>query len=281
MARPTIDARQALEDIRAGTDDLALMKKHNLSAKGLASLFRKLASIGSIRWLKAQDIASNIQEGMCDADLMEKYKLSRTGLESLFLELAKAGIFESSRQNDRARRKRQISQPQILHDIQSGMTETQLMEKYRLSSWGVQRVLTKLLAAGAITWENMASFSLNSDDSVTLRDMRQCERSYPLVSMAVYEQAKPMIKGRVLDLSEKGVGVIGISSEVDDLKTLTIAPDELTVFEPFTLQAACRWFRGGDRDIPCTAGFAITHIEEPSLEQLRDLLESMATTLPV
>ncbi len=73
---------------------------------------------------------------------------------------------------------------------------------------------------------------------------------------------------------------MGIPSEVRDVKTFTIAPEELGVFEPFTLQAVCEWFRQGDPDITCTAGFAVTHIEVSSLEQLRDLLESMATTLP-
>jgi Mor family transcriptional regulator len=280
MGKPIIDAKQALEDIRAGMDNAALMKKYNLSARGLASLFRELSSIGAIRWLKARSILSDIKEGMCDADLIEKYKLSSAGLESLFSELAKAGISVSSRNQARTRNKRQISQPQIVHDIHAGMSETELMEKYELSSWGLQRVLGKLLATGAITWQEMAVLSLKSEDSVTLRDMRQHERSYPLVSMVVYEQAKPRIKGKVRDLSEKGLGVIGIPSEVDDLKTLTIAPHELTVFEPFTLQAACRWFRKGDLDITGTAGFAITHIEESSLEQLRYLLESFASTLP-
>jgi hypothetical protein len=126
----------------------------------------------------------------------------------------------------------------------------------------------------------MAILSLNGDDSVTLRDMRQYQRRYPLVSVIVYEQIKPMVKGRVCDISEKGLGVIGILSEVDDLKTLTVAPDELRVFEPFTLQASCRWFRQGDLDTNCTAGFAITHIEEHSLEQLMDLLESTTEAFP-
>ncbi len=57
---------------------------------------------------------------------------------------------------------------------------------------------------------------------MTLRDRRQHQRSYPLVSMVVYEQAKPRFKGRVRDISEKGLGVIGIPSEVDDLKTLRL-----------------------------------------------------------
>jgi uncharacterized protein (DUF433 family) len=280
MAKPTIDAQQVLEDIRGGMDDSALMKKYNLSAKGLASLFRKLASIGSIRWLNAQDIISDIRKGMSDEDLLEKYRLSKAGLESLFSELIKAGVSVSSTHHARAGIKRKISQTQIVHDIHSGMTEAQLMQKYDLSSWGIQKVFSKLLHVGAITWEALAIVSPNSDDSVTLRNMRQCQRSYPTVSMVVYEREKPRIRGRVLDISEKGLGVIGIPSEVGDMKTLTIAPEELTALEPFALQAACRWFKKGDLDITCTAGFAITHIEEPDLVQLRDLLDSMAVAFP-
>jgi uncharacterized protein (DUF433 family) len=275
-----IDAKNVLADIKAGMSDSALMEKYNLSAKGLADLFRKLASIGSIRWLNAKDILNDIKEGMSDASLIEKYRLSWTGLESLFSELIKAGVSVPSRDLARTRIKRKISRPQIVHDIRSGMTEAQLMEKYDLSSWGIQKVLAKLLPVGAITWEEMAILSLNGDDSVTLRDMRQYQRRYPLVSVIVYEQIKPMVKGRVCDISEKGLGVIGILSEVDDLKTLTVAPDELRVFEPFTLQASCRWFRQGDLDTNCTAGFAITHIEEHSLEQLMDLLESTTEAFP-
>ena len=275
-----IDAKTVLSDIEAGMSDSVLMEKYNLSAKGLADLFRKLASIGSIRWLNAKDILNDIKEGMCDASLIEKYRLSSTGLESLFSELIKAGVSVSSRDLARTRIKRKISRPQIVHDIRSGMTEAQLMEKYDLSSWGIQKVLAKLLPVGAITWEEMAILSLNGDDSVTLRDMRHYQRRYPLVSVIVYEQIKPMVKGRVLDISEKGLGVMGIPSEVSVVKTLTIAPDELRVFGPFTLQAVCQWFRQGDLDITCTAGFAITHIEDPSLERLRHFLESKATTLP-
>lgn len=146
--------------------------------------------------------------------------------------------------------------------------------------WVFKEFLGRLLAIGAITWEEMAILSLRSDDSVTLREMRQYERSYPLVSMAVYEQAKPKIRGRILDLSERGLGVMGIPSGVYDMKTLTIAPDDLTVFKPFTLQAACRWFRQGNFDATCTAGFAITQIADPILEQLKHVLDSVAATLP-
>ena len=202
----TIDAKTVFADIKAGMSDSAVMKKYSFSDKGLADLFRQLSSIGLIRWLNAQDIVSDIKKGMCDEDLIEKYKLSWTGLESLFSELVKTGVSVPSRDLARARIKRKISQPEIVHDIHSGMTEAQLMEKYDLSSWGIRNVLSKLLHLGAITWEEMAILSLDGDDSVTLRDMRQYQRSYPLVSVIVYEQIKPMVKGRVLISPKKDWG---------------------------------------------------------------------------
>ncbi len=46
MAKAAIDAQSAADDVRAGLDDAALMKKYALSARGLQSLFRKLISAG-------------------------------------------------------------------------------------------------------------------------------------------------------------------------------------------------------------------------------------------
>lgn len=46
MAKAAIDAQSAADDVRAGLDDAAIMKKYALSARGLQSLFRKLISAG-------------------------------------------------------------------------------------------------------------------------------------------------------------------------------------------------------------------------------------------
>ena len=48
MAKVKIDAKTALEDIRAGMSDSALMDKHKLSAMGLQSLFDKLLQAGVV-----------------------------------------------------------------------------------------------------------------------------------------------------------------------------------------------------------------------------------------
>ena len=45
-AKPVINASDALECIRSGIDDASIMKRYNISAKGLRSLFRKLVDAG-------------------------------------------------------------------------------------------------------------------------------------------------------------------------------------------------------------------------------------------
>lgn len=48
ITKPIISSAQAIRDIKSGMDDIALMKKYDITAKGLQSLFRKLIAAGLI-----------------------------------------------------------------------------------------------------------------------------------------------------------------------------------------------------------------------------------------
>ena len=102
MQKPIIDLKDALHDIRTGLDDSTLMKKYQLSAKGLQSMFKKLLALGVITQaelgrgpvpeIKAKDAVRDIRSGMDDFALMDKYGLSAKGLQSLFDQLVAAGL---------------------------------------------------------------------------------------------------------------------------------------------------------------------------------------------
>ena len=49
MAKPTVNAKEVLEDIRAGMDNAALGEKYKLSEAGLESLFKKLVKAGLLK----------------------------------------------------------------------------------------------------------------------------------------------------------------------------------------------------------------------------------------
>ena len=53
--------------------------------------------------------------------------------------------------------KRRISGNKLLEDIRSGMDDDGLMKKYRLSSKGILLLLSKLVSAGLLTPEELAS----------------------------------------------------------------------------------------------------------------------------
>ncbi len=55
MPKTRIDARDAVDDIRAGLDDASLMKKYKVSAKGLQSLVKKLVHAGILQQSEVQD----------------------------------------------------------------------------------------------------------------------------------------------------------------------------------------------------------------------------------
>jgi PAS domain S-box-containing protein len=62
MPKAKIDAKDALDDIRAGMDDAALMKKYQISAKGLQSLVKKLMDAGILQPPEVQNLLGE-QEG--------------------------------------------------------------------------------------------------------------------------------------------------------------------------------------------------------------------------
>ena len=128
-----INAKEALEDIRAGMDDIPLMKKYKLSAKGLQSLFKKLGHAGIIKHVNASQVLADLRSGISSDDFMKKYSLTRRGMQNLFQELDRAGILKASAEQDGVPAKVVINTNEIAEDIRSGLNKTQLMEKYRMS----------------------------------------------------------------------------------------------------------------------------------------------------
>jgi len=126
VEKTKIKAKEALEDIRAGTDDISLMKKYKLSAKGLQSLFKKLGHAGIIKHVNASEVLADLRSGSSRDDLMKKYSLTQQGMENLFQELDRAGILKTSAERDSVPAKVFINTNEIAEDIRSGLDRTEL-----------------------------------------------------------------------------------------------------------------------------------------------------------
>ena len=89
--------------------------------------------------------------GVDHATLKRKYNLSEEGLKDLYRQLAEAGFLEWTGEEFIVAAKRRIDTKELVADIRSGVSDVELMEKYKLSSRGLQRVFTKLVDSGSVT----------------------------------------------------------------------------------------------------------------------------------
>ncbi len=277
MVRKVLNAQDVLKDIRSGLSDSELIEKYNLTPRTLESLFVKLAQLGAIRRINAAELLREIRSGITNKGLMEKYNLTRWGLKKVFTEMTEAGIAFFDDQPRKSLRVR-IKTSEVLADIRLGMTEPQIMEKYGLSSRGLQSTFWKLIRSGALTWDELLSIYPNLEDSVTLQRIRNSVRNYPILGIKVYEETNPDNKGKIKDLSDKGFGVIGIFASVGEKKTLVLVPDELADLEPFSVVAECRWFKPNGHGGLSSAGFEMLHIDEKIAVAIQELVQLMTLT---
>jgi hypothetical protein len=93
-----ISGKDLLADVRAGLDDVALMRKYEITRRQLKALLKKLADAGvldSIDILTLErdirNLAADVRAGMPDQALMEKYWLSASELEAVCSKLVSKG----------------------------------------------------------------------------------------------------------------------------------------------------------------------------------------------
>jgi hypothetical protein len=155
MGKRRINAKKAVADIRSGMDDAALMKKYNLLPAGLQSLFDKLIMGGFID-LAEMELRQSSFWGtavICESDFAP-YESDEP---------------ESPPVADR-KSPPQIPARKAARDIKSGVNDFALMEKYRLSSKGLQSLFNKLISAGLITKADLDKRSLGFEDTVEITE---------------------------------------------------------------------------------------------------------------
>jgi uncharacterized protein (DUF433 family) len=273
MEKTIIDAREVLQDIRSGIDDSALMEKYRLSAKGLQSLFDKLSNAGLIKQISPKTMIRDIRSGMSHDELMQKHKLSSGGLDRVLKDLQDFGLLCLPLQSKPNRTKITIVIPKIVNDLQAGMSELALMEKYDLSAAALRHAFDKLLKRGAIASDLLAHLSPEADDTAKIVGTRTHERRYPVLSLRVCQVDDRIGAGFVRDISESGVGISGLLASEGDVKDLLFRADDFLEVKPFIFRATCRWFKIQSPTARPLSGFEIIDIWEKSSRNLHDFIQ--------
>ena len=168
--------------------------------------------------------------------------------------------------------KRQIKGKGILDDLRLGMAAWELQVRYKLSAKSLQAIFKKLVERNAISHSELYELSSFYKERID----RRRERAFPRADLGVYLPIYDIGSGAIgvlRDISETGLRVAGIGSNVGQATTFQIPIDMFIHAEPLLIVAECKWveIKGRRRKYP-VAGFEIMDLPEADREVLRDFM---------
>lgn len=212
------------------------------------------------RLIKFTDLVHDMHGGMTDSNLMDKYGISEAGIQALRRQVLQAARSRTA---------------EIVENLRSGMTASQLMQRYMVSGEQLQRILERLNERGFLAQEELSRIAKQLETVPgSSGSKRKLPRNYPILPLKVHEEDRPDILGMVVDLTEEGIGVAGLQSEVGVIKTLVIIEDEFGDSQSLKLDAICRWASKVALSGEYLSGYQIVQIDRKGLADLRELIRT-------
>ncbi len=112
----------------------------------------------------------------------------------------------------------------IVRDVRSGMIDSQIMKKHKLSSKELKGIFKEMLESEAITLSEIFDRPVWYDPSVDTEIARHIPRQHLAFLLPVHEVARPQVKGWVGDITEEGLSVHGIKASPGEVMRLVITP---------------------------------------------------------
>jgi hypothetical protein len=165
-----------------------------------------------------------------------------------------------------------INVKNLVDDIKAGVGRSGLTEKYGLSVRALQGMVTLLLDSGKISRDDLYGELSQRGETVFPDSFRNQTRYFVDFEIIVYEAGRPDIQGKLRDVTEDGVGLIGIQANVDEELTLVVLGDAFGLVDAFEFQAKCRWTNWDQSSEGLASGFQIVNISERDRTELRKLI---------
>jgi hypothetical protein len=168
-----------------------------------------------------------------------------------------------------------IHAAQMLADLKAGLSERELMNKYKLSPKRLQKLVEVLVKKNSKLHDELYRKSSVYRNITEYLASRRSKRIRVPVAIRVYDKAESQ-RGFLRDLSTNGIRVAGIRSEVGQSKVLLMPLEEVAESEPLEFTAVCRWSKekGINKKYP-VSGFEIIEMSEDSRTRFLELIESL------
>lgn len=224
------------------------------------------------RTVNAKELLNDLRSGCETEALKAKHKLTDQELEHLLRKIEEAGYSHAQANTSRT----VIGARELLDDIKAGLGRTEIMEKRGISLRSLQALVSLLIDAAELRRADLYSrLDIIREDTVLPEAFREAERHYPDFNTPVYDVSRPEVHGRVVDLTEHGIGVIGIETFLGATHTFVILGDPYGETSPFEFQVECKWVDAYDPEKPALAGYQITGISEKDKSQLQTLIRML------
>lgn len=244
-----IKAIEAVQAIRAGLDDAALMERFNVTAKGLQSLFDQLEGAGIL----SRD------------ELENRWKLAQPSV-----------VFD--REAASLPRKLVVDAAEALKCIKTGMDDATFMKRFKLSAKGLDSLFKKLLAVKAITPEEIEErFHRGHSAVVVEEDTEHLRKEVPLIpDLNTTEMVHLILSGTDRNALRNmfHVSNSALDKQLDDLVDQgAISREELDRRLPFTNTTFQIRHRDGVRVIFSGEAETLAALVEKAVAMLVDLSE--------
>ncbi|MFC1834250.1 PilZ domain-containing protein [Thermodesulfobacteriota bacterium] len=168
--------------------------------------------------------------------------------------------------------KRQIKGKEVLEDIRSGLSATEMMTKYKVSPKGLRSIFRQLMRARVISKPELEDQSGLYEGADEIRGIRHLQRKRIDFRMKIYDGDNPFKTGFVRDISEQGLRVEGIETKLGETKNFVVSLSGISNLPTLVFKAKCRWVnreKPGSKNL--LAGFQITDISTLDSRELRNL----------
>jgi len=165
----------------------------------------------------------------------------------------------------------------VLDDIRSDMIDSEIMHKYRITAKELRVVYRELFESRAVEAAELYCRPVYWDNNIDSEPRREFPRLLLAFILPVHDAENPQLKGIVADVTEKGMKLEGLETEVGQKRKLVVNPSRFGDLDPIEFEAECRWNSKQGMENKPVAGFKITDISEAALHELRRFIRFVTT----
>jgi hypothetical protein len=164
----------------------------------------------------------------------------------------------------------QIRVSDVIDDVRGGMTDSNMMDKYKLSSNGLARLFRKLLDHKALSPFDFVQWSALFCERPEVKNIRVFPRDSLKLRLPIYEAGRSEMRGEVLNISDGGLAVRGLEAQVNDTRSFLIPIKGAAVL----FKAKCRWTKQEPVHGATVRGFDVIDVLKGNWDKLLELIQA-------